>query len=91
MIGSGKALFGQMLANALGYPHLELNAIVASMAKCSLKEMHALRGADAYARYVVRAVDRIIAQEESCIIASPAELVCNELAFSTLRGNSVVV
>ena len=46
--GAGKSTLGQRLADALGYPFIELSQRIEALAGCSVSEIQALYGVSAY-------------------------------------------
>jgi XRE family transcriptional regulator, aerobic/anaerobic benzoate catabolism transcriptional regulator len=55
--GAGKSTLGQMLADDLGYPFVELSREIEKFAGCSISEIQALYGQNAYRRYERRALE----------------------------------
>ena len=57
MRGAGKSTLGQMLADDLDYPFVELSREIEQIAGCSVREIHDLYGTNAYRRYERRALE----------------------------------
>ena len=55
--GAGKSTLGQMLADELDVPFVELNREIEQLAGCSVAEIHDLYGPTAYRRYERRALE----------------------------------
>jgi hypothetical protein len=54
--GAGQSTLGQMLADDLDYPFVELSRAIEKFAGCSINEIQALYGMNAYRRYERRAL-----------------------------------
>ena len=59
--GAGKSTLGQMLADDLDVPFVELSREIEKLAGCSIREIHDLYGTSAYRRYERRALEETIA------------------------------
>ena len=73
--GAGKSSLGQMLAETLGIPFVELNRIVERIAGCQVHEIHSLYGSQAYRRYEQRALEEAVATYPKAVIATAGGLV----------------
>lgn len=89
--GAGKSTLGQMLADDLGYPFIELGREIEKLAGCSVAEIQALYGMSAYRRYERRALEDAIAQYPEAVIASPGGLVSDAVTFKHLLGHCTTV
>lgn len=70
--GAGKSTLGQMLADDLGYPFIELNREIERVAGCSILEIHNLYGPNAYRRYERRALEEAVQIYPEMVLATPA-------------------
>lgn len=89
--GAGKSTLGRMLADALGRPFVELNREVARIAGCSVAEIHALYGANAYRRYERRALEETLDTLPEAVIATPGGIVSEPATFGLLLGRCFTV
>ena len=73
--GAGKSTLGEMLAQDLGFPFVELSREIEKFAGCSVNEIQALYGMAAYRRYERRALEETIQIYPEAVIATPGGLV----------------
>lgn len=79
--GAGKSSLGRLLAEDLGYPFIELSREIEKLAGCSLGEIQALYGVNAYRRYERRALDEVIQLYSEVVIATPGGMVADPATF----------
>jgi len=89
--GAGKSTLGQMLADALDLPFVELSREIEKMAGCSIREIYDLYGASAYRRYERRAIDEVIATSPDVVIATPGGIVSDPATFNQLLAHCTTV
>lgn len=89
--GVGKSTLGQMLADDLGYPFIELSRQIEAFAGCSISEIHNLYGTNAYRRYERRALEEAIQIYPEVVIATPGGLVSDAANFNLLLGHCTTV
>jgi XRE family aerobic/anaerobic benzoate catabolism transcriptional regulator len=89
--GAGKSTLGRMLAEDLGYPFLELSAEIEKFAGCSVAEIQALYGANAYRRYERRALEEAVQLHSEAVIATPGGLVSDATTFNLLLSHCTTV
>jgi XRE family aerobic/anaerobic benzoate catabolism transcriptional regulator len=82
--GAGKSTLGQMLADDLGYPFVELSREIEKFAGCSISEIQGLYGMNAYRRYERRALEEAIQIYPEVVIATPGGLVSDAATFNLL-------
>ena len=89
--GAGKSTLGQMLADDLGYPFVELSREIEKFAGCSIAEIQALYGQSAYRRYERRALEEAIQIYPEAVIATPGGLVSDAATFNLLLAHCTTV
>lgn len=89
--GAGKSTLGQMLAEDLGFPFVELSREIEKFAGCSVSEIQALYGQNAYRRYERRALEEAIQIYPEAIIATPGGLVSDPATFNELLTHCTTV
>ncbi|MBC7499094.1 MAG: helix-turn-helix transcriptional regulator [Herminiimonas sp.] len=85
--GAGKSSLGRMLADHMMVPFLELSRHVELLAGCSVAEIHALYGPNAYRRYEYRALEDIIHRFPRAVIATPGGIVSDPATFNLLLSH----
>jgi XRE family aerobic/anaerobic benzoate catabolism transcriptional regulator len=89
--GAGKSTLGQMLADDLGFPFVELSREIEKFAGCSVAEIQALYGANAYRRYERRALEEAIQIYPEAVIATPGGLVSDPATFNQMLSHCTTV
>lgn len=89
--GAGKSTLGQMLAEDLGFPFVELSREIEKFAGCSISEIQALYGMNAYRRYERRALEEAIQIYPEAVIATPGGLVSDPATFNLLLAHCTTV
>jgi XRE family aerobic/anaerobic benzoate catabolism transcriptional regulator len=89
--GAGKSTLGQMLADDLDYPFVELSREIEKFAGCTIREIHDLYGTNAYRRYERRALEEAIQIYPEAVIATPGGLVSDAAAFNELLAHCYTV
>ena len=89
--GAGKSTLGQMLAEDLGFPFVELSREIEKFAGCSISEIQALYGQNAYRRYERRALEEAIQIYPEAVIATPGGLVSDPATFNQLLSHCATV
>jgi XRE family aerobic/anaerobic benzoate catabolism transcriptional regulator len=82
--GAGKSTLGQLLADDLGFPFTELSRSIEKIAGCSVSEIQALYGQNAYRRYERRALEEVIQTHPEAVIATPGGLVSDLSTFNLM-------
>lgn len=89
--GAGKSTLGQMLADDLDVPFVELNSVIERVAGCSLSEIHNLYGPTAYRRYERRALEETVQLYADAVIATPGGIVSDAATFNLLLSQCFTV
>lgn len=89
--GAGKSTLGRALAAAEGMPFVELNAAIEQEAGASLSEIHSLYGQAAYRRYEMRALERVLREHDTMVLATPGSLVSEPATFNLLLARCFTV
>lgn len=89
--GAGKSTLGQMLADDLGFPFVELSQEIEKFAGCSVAEIQALYGQNAYRRYERRALEEAIQIHSEAVLAIPGGLVSDAATFNLLLAHCTTV
>lgn len=89
--GAGKSTLGQMLADDLGFPFVEMSREIEKFAGCSISEIQALYGMNAYRRYERRALEEAIQIYPEAVIATPGGLVSDAATFNQLLAHCTTV
>lgn len=89
--GAGKSTLGRMLSEDLGFPFVELSHEIEKFAGCSVAEIQALYGVNAYRRYERRALEEAIQIYPEAVIATPGGLVSDPATFNLLLEHCTTV
>jgi XRE family aerobic/anaerobic benzoate catabolism transcriptional regulator len=89
--GAGKSTLGALLAEDLDFPFVELSREIEKFAGCSVAEIQALYGVNAYRRYERRALEEAIQIYPEAVIATPGGLVSDPANFNLLLAHCSTV
>jgi XRE family aerobic/anaerobic benzoate catabolism transcriptional regulator len=89
--GAGKTTLGHMLGDDLGFPFVELSREIEKFAGCSISEIQALYGQNAYRRYERRAIEEAIQIYPEAVIATPGGLVSDAASFNLVLAHCTTV
>ncbi|MBS0342852.1 MAG: helix-turn-helix transcriptional regulator, partial [Proteobacteria bacterium] len=89
--GAGKSTLGQMLADDLDVPFIELSREIEKFAGCSVREIHDLYGTNAYRRYERRALEEAVQIYSEVVIATPGGIVSDPATFNELLAHCTTV
>lgn len=89
--GAGKSTLGQMLADSLGFPFVELSREIEKFAGCSVSEIQGLYGMSAYRRYERRALEETVQIYPEAVIATPGGIVSDPATFNQVLTHCTTV
>ena len=89
--GAGKSTLGRMLGDDLGFPFVELGREIEKLAGCSVAEIQALYGMNAYRRYERRALEEAVQIYPEAVIAVPGGLVSDPATLNLLLSHCTTV
>lgn len=89
--GAGKSTLGRRLAEDLGFSFVELSREIEKFAGCSVSEIQALYGVNAYRRYERRALEEAIQIYPEAVIATPGGIVSDAATFNLLLAHCTTV
>ena len=89
--GAGKSTLGLMLAEDLGFPYVEVSREIEKFAGCSIAEIQALYGINAYRRYERRAMEEAIQIYPEAVIGTPGGLVSDPATFNQVLAHCTTV
>lgn len=89
--GAGKSTLGTMLADDLGCEFIEISREIEHVAGCSISEILALYGQNAYRRYERRALEEAVSTRDRAVFATPGGIVSEPANFSLLLQNFTTV
>ncbi len=89
--GAGKSTLGQKLATRRNVPFIELSGVIEKLAGCSIAEIYALYGQNAYRRYERRALEDTIHHYPQVVIATPGGIVSEPATFTMLLSHCTTV
>jgi XRE family aerobic/anaerobic benzoate catabolism transcriptional regulator len=89
--GAGKTTLGRRLAEDLAFPFVELSREIEKFAGCSVAEIQALYGQNAYRRYERRALEEAIQIYPEAVIATPGGIVSDAATFNLLLAHCTTI
>jgi len=89
--GAGKSTLGEMLAEELGFPFIELSREIEKFAGCTIAEIQDLYGNQAYRRYERRALEEAVQIYPEAVIGTPGGLVSDATNFDLLLSYCTTV
>lgn len=89
--GAGKSTIGSAVAKALDRPFVELDREVERELGAGLEGIFTLYGQDAYRDAERRALERVIGDDEPCVIATGGSIVVEPISYELLRRHCLTV
>lgn len=89
--GAGKSTVGPLVAKALRYPFVELDAMIEEEAGLRLGELFALHGESYYRKLERETLERVLASGPASVVATGGSLVTETGTYALLKENTVTV
>ncbi|KAK9820867.1 hypothetical protein WJX81_007558 [Elliptochloris bilobata] len=89
MMGSGKSTVGKMVGGALNYPFLDTDSLIESSAKCSIPEIFASDGEDAFRELETQVLQQLMPHKE-VVVATGGGAVVRAVNWGYLHHGIVV-
>jgi shikimate kinase len=89
-MGSGKSCVGHVLANSLGCPFVDLDALIVADAGMSINEIFAREGEEAFRNRESACLERVL-QKGVAVIASGGGVVLSPVNRRLMRSQGIVV
>ena len=82
--GAGKTTLGQMLAERLGWPFVEVNKVIEQEYGATVSMLIDMSGVSAFRRYEQSALEKVISEYDKVVIATAGGIVSNPETYSLL-------
>lgn len=89
--GAGKSTVGKNVAEKLGRPFVELDALIEEEAGLGLAEIFALHGESYYRRLERDVLSQLVAAERDTVLATGGSLATERPTFELLKGSAVTI
>lgn len=89
--GAGKSTVGRAVADELGRPFVELDALIEEEAGLGLAEIFALHGESYYRRLEREVLSRFLADASDAILATGGSLVSDAATYRLLKANAITI
>jgi XRE family aerobic/anaerobic benzoate catabolism transcriptional regulator len=82
--GAGKSTVGKQLAEALGYPFIELDRVVEQKSGLALNMIFDLYGQTGFRRFELQALERVLSEHSQFVLATSGSIVSESATFNRL-------
>jgi len=82
--GAGKTTLGQLLAERLGWPFVEVNKVIEQEYGATVSMLIDMSGVSAFRRYEQSALEKVIAEHDKVVIATAGGIVSNPETYALL-------
>ncbi len=89
--GAGKSSLGAKLAADLAMPFIELDREIEREAGAPLSEIFGMYGQEGYRRFERRALERVLGENQRCVIATGGGIVTASETYARLLGTCLTV
>lgn len=89
--GAGKSTVGKYVAEKLGRPFVELDALIEEEAGLGLAEIFALHGESYYRRLERDVLSQLVASDRDAVLATGGSLATERPTFELLKGSAVTI
>jgi XRE family aerobic/anaerobic benzoate catabolism transcriptional regulator len=89
--GAGKSSLGSKLAADLGMPFIELDREIEREAGATLSELFGMYGQEGYRRFERRALERVLGENERCVIATGGSIVTAPETYARLLSACLTI
>jgi XRE family aerobic/anaerobic benzoate catabolism transcriptional regulator len=89
--GAGKSSLGEKLAADLDLPFIELDREIEREAGTTLPELFGMYGQEGYRRFERRALERVLAENPRCVIATGGSIVTADETYARLLASCFTV
>jgi XRE family aerobic/anaerobic benzoate catabolism transcriptional regulator len=89
--GAGKSSLGEKLAADLDLPFIELDREIEREAGTTLPELFGMYGQEGYRRFERRALERVLADNPRCVIATGGSIVTADETYARLLASCFTV
>ena len=89
--GAGKSTVGKNVAEKLGRPFVELDALIEEQAGLGLAEIFALHGESYYRRLEWDVLSQLVSAEGDAVLATGGSLATERPTFELLKGDAITI
>jgi len=90
-MGSGKSSVGKIVAEQTGFRFIDLDAEIVAAAGCSINDIFARDGEEAFRRQESSRLEQLLSEGEMCVVATGGGAVISGRNRSLMRSRGVVI